>query len=153
VQAALPFRNPPARPASGTHPLLLMNSDGASRGNPGPASIGVVLATPEGRVVDTIKKRLGRTTNNVAEYSAVLAGLSRALELGADSVVVRADSELAIRQLNGVYKVKNEQLRPLFDEIKRVERHFPGKITYQHVRREQNAEADALANQALDSGD
>lgn len=132
---------------------VILSTDGASRGNPGPASIGVVLAAPDGRIIDTIARRIGRTTNNIAEYEAVRRGLERARELGAHSVHVRADSELAIRQLTGVYKVKNEALRPLFDEVKQLEAAFAGGVTFEHVRREYNRQADALANEALDAPD
>lgn len=130
---------------------VILSTDGASRGNPGPASIGVVLAAPDGRIIDTIARRIGRTTNNIAEYEAVRTGLERARELGAHSVHVRADSELAIRQLSGVYKVKNEALKPLFDQVKALESSFAGGVSFEHVRREYNRQADALANEALDS--
>lgn len=136
----------PAVPAG----ALVINTDGASRGNPGPASIGVVLRGSDGAVVDTIARAIGRATNNHAEYEAVRSGLERARELGARKVHVRADSELAIRQLSGLYQVKNEKLRPLFEAVKKLERAFPSGVTYEHVRREQNADADALANEALD---
>ncbi|MFO0725770.1 MAG: ribonuclease HI family protein [Myxococcota bacterium] len=129
---------------------LIMNSDGASRGNPGPASIGVVLTKADGSIVDTIARYIGRTTNNIAEYEAMRAGLERAKELGALAVHVRADSELAIRQLGGLYRVKNEQLKPLFDEVKRLADTFPQGVSFEHVRRELNQKADALANEALD---
>ena len=104
-------------------------------------SIGVVLAAPDGKIVDTIARSIGRTTNNIAEYEAVRAGLERARELGAHSVHVRADSELAIRQLTGVYQVKNEQLKPLFDQVKALESMFAGGVTFEHVRREYNRQA------------
>ncbi|GEM_PF-454113 len=129
---------------------LILNSDGASRGNPGPASIGVVLTQPDGTIVDTIARYIGRTTNNHAEYEAVRVGLLRAKELGARAVHVRADSELAIRQLTGVYRVKNEQLKSVFDEIKRLSDDFPQGVSFEHVGRELNQKADALANEALD---
>lgn len=132
---------------------LIVSTDGASRGNPGPASIGVVLAAPDGKIVDTIARRIGLTTNNIAEYQAVRIGLERARELGAHSVHVRADSELAIRQLTGQYKVKNEALRPLFEQVKLLEAGFAGGVTFEHVRREYNRQADALASEALDSAD
>jgi ribonuclease HI len=129
---------------------LVLHTDGASRGNPGPAAIGVVLATPDGKVVESIAKTIGRTTNNVAEYEAVRAGLARARELGARSVLLRADSELVVRQLSGQYQVKNPGLRPIYEDVKRIERTFEGGVRYQHVRRELNVDADALANAALD---
>jgi ribonuclease HI len=131
-------------------PSLIIATDGASRGNPGPSSIGVVLATPDGKLVDTISKAIGRTTNNHAEYEAIRQGLVRARELGASQVCVRADSELVIRQLNGVYKIKNDALRPLFDEIRRAVIQFSEGVRFEHIRREHNRQADALANEALD---
>ena len=130
---------------------LMMYSDGACRGNPGPSSIGVVLLDEAGEVVEEISRTIGRHTNNHAEYEAIRAGLERAAELGATSVHVRADSQLAVRQLMGQYRVKNEKLRPLFEAVKALEDEFPRGVRYEHVRREYNTRADALANEALDS--
>lgn len=131
---------------------ILAWSDGASRGNPGPASIGVVLNDADGKPLDRIARRLGRRTNNHAEYEAVRQALERALELGATEVVLHADSELVVRQLSGVYRVKNAELKPLFDAVKALEAKI-GRVSYTHVRREQNREADELANLALDGGE
>lgn len=142
---------PPTPLAIPRQTKVILSTDGAARGNPGPASIGVVLAAPDGKILETISRRIGRTSNNIAEYAAVRAGLERARELGAHSVHLRCDSELAIRQLTGVYQVKNEALRPLFDEVKRLEAGFAGGVTFEHVRREYNRQADALANEALDT--
>lgn len=139
----------PAPPAGG--PLVVF-TDGASRGNPGPASIGVVISRPDGQVVETISETIGRATNNHAEYEAVRAALSRARDLKADRVDLRADSELVVRQLGGQYQVRSPELRPIYEAIKKLESSFPGGVRYRHVRREQNQEADALANQALDRG-
>lgn len=132
-------------------PSLKLWTDGASRGNPGPASVGVVIQNAKGELVDELSERLGVRTNNYAEYEAVRRGLRRALELNANKVTVHADSELVVRQLNGVYRVKNPDLLPIYTAIKAVEREFARGVTYKHVRREQNADADRLANLALDS--
>lgn len=126
-------------------------TDGASRGNPGPAGIGIVLKTPAGEKVLAHGASVGRTTNNVAEYRAVIQGLEKALELGAVRVHLFSDSELLVRQLEGRYKVKNAALRPLYDEVKALLARFQDwKV--RHVPREQNAEADALATKGAKSG-
>ncbi len=121
--------------------------DGASRGNPGPAAIGVVLADSAGRELLAWGEAIGRATNNVAEYRAAIAGIEKALELGARTVELRADSELLVHQINGVYRVKNAGLRPLHAKVSellaRFERH-----SARHVPREKNARADALATAA-----
>lgn len=131
---------------------LVLHTDGASRGNPGPASIGVVISDESGKLLDELAEKIGVRTNNYAEYAAVIRGLERALELGAKHVHVRADSQLVIRQLEGVYKVKNEGIQPLFKMAKYLESKFERGVSYEHVRREENTEADALANLALDRG-
>ena len=123
--------------------------DGASRGNPGPGSYGFIIYGPEGVLAKT-GKRLGTVTNNVAEYSALVEGLRRCKELGAEAVTVKSDSEVLVRQLNGQYKVKAPHLKPFFDEAKGLLSGF-SKTTVMHIRREENSEADALANEALDS--
>lgn len=154
AKAELPV--PPPAPAlapprvEGGYERLHLATDGACRGNPGPASVGVVITTPDGQVVDSIARAIGKTTNNVAEYEAVRTGLIRAEQLGASSVLLRADSELVVKQLRGEYQVKNATLRPIYEAIKQLERRFSGGVKYQHVRRELNADADALANAALD---
>lgn len=141
---------PPALPvAAGKHARLRVHSDGAARGNPGPAGAGAVLSTPEGAVVERLGKFLGTQTNNVAEYTALLLGLKRAKALGAREVEVFADSELMIRQLEGRYQVKAPGLKPLFDEAKALLRGFT-RVTLQHVPREQNREADEMSNRAID---
>jgi ribonuclease HI len=124
-------------------------TDGAARGNPGPAGIGAILKSPSGEVLYTGSEYLGHTTNNVAEYKAVLLGLAGALARGVQRVEVRADSELLIKQLKGEYRVKNAGLRPLFEEARRLLSRFKSvKLT--HIRRELPAEADRLANQGID---
>jgi ribonuclease HI len=132
------------------HKKLILNTDGACRGNPGPASIGVVLRDEKGKVVGTISEAIGVTTNNHSEYEAIRLGLIRAKEMGAEKVHVRADSQLAVRQLTGVYRVKNPNIRKLFDGVKAIEAQFAKGVDYEHVRREYNQDADALANAALD---
>lgn len=124
-------------------------TDGAARGNPGPAGIGAILKSADGEVLYTGSEYLGHTTNNVAEYRAVLLGLNGALELGVRRIEVRADSELLIKQLKGEYRVRSPGLRPLYEEAKRLLSRFASsKLT--HVRRELNGEADRLANQGID---
>lgn len=125
-------------------------TDGAARGNPGPAGIGAILKSPTGDVLYTGSEYLGHTTNNVAEYKAVLLGLAGALAQGVQRIEVRADSELLIKQLKGEYRVKSAGLKPLFDEARQLLSRFKSyKLT--HIRRELNGEADRLANQGIDS--
>jgi ribonuclease HI len=124
-------------------------TDGAARGNPGPAGIGAILKSPTGEVLFKGSEFLGHTTNNVAEYKAVLLGLAGALAQGIDRIEVRADSELLIKQLKGEYRVKSPGLRPLFEEARRLISRFTSvKLT--HIRRELNGEADRLANEGID---
>jgi ribonuclease HI len=122
--------------------------DGASRGNPGPAGAGFVIRR-DGRLVEGQAQYLGRTTNNQAEYNALVLSLRRAQELEVRKVVVRSDSELMVRQINGQYQVKNEGLKPLFAEARKLIRGFES-FSISHVPREENAEADSLANRAID---
>lgn len=130
----------------------LIRTDGGARGNPGPAGIGVVVEDADsGKILETHAKFLGRATNNQAEYRAVILGLQRCLELGADEVEVLADSELLVKQATGEYRVKNPELAIRFAHMKNLESHFK-KVRYKHVRREQNKAADKLANEAMDRG-
>jgi len=124
--------------------------DGGARGNPGPAAIGVVVATPEGEVLEEASERIGEATNNVAEYRAVLFGLERARAFGATEVEVINDSELVARQVQGAYKVKHPGLRPLYDQAMAALRGFE-RWSVRSVPREQNAHADDLVNAALDA--
>ena len=124
-------------------------SDGASRGNPGPAGAGAVIEAEAGRVVCELGKFLGRQTNNVAEYEGLLLGLRGAHELGAREVEVFADSELLIRQLQGRYKVKNEALQRLYAEAMTLLRGFT-RHSLRHIPREQNGAADVMSNRAID---
>jgi ribonuclease HI len=125
-------------------------ADGGSRGNPGPAAFGAVLFAEDGTVLREISAFLGVTTNNVAEWSGLIAGLEAALELGVDEIAVRLDSELVVRQLSGAYRVKQEHLIPLHAKAKALLRRF-AHSNVSHVRRERNKEADALLNQVLDA--
>lgn len=131
---------------------LTIQTDGGARGNPGPAGIGVVILDETDKVLEEHAKYLGVTTNNQAEYQAVLLGLRRALELGATSVEVVADSELLVRQANGEYKVKNPEIAKRFLELKNLETQLHGRVRYRHVRREFNKHADKLSNKAMDQG-
>jgi ribonuclease HI len=128
---------------------LVVHVDGGARGNPGPAAAAAVLSAPDGQVLDEASELLGETTNNVAEYRGLLLGLRRARELGADEVEVVNDSELVARQLTGQYKVKHPAMRPLHAEAIQALAGFD-RWTIRSVPRAQNAEADALVNQALD---
>lgn len=129
---------------------LTLRTDGASRGNPGPAGIGVVIETDGTADRLEFYAYIGETTNNVAEYRALLLALEEAEKLSPSSVTVRSDSELLVRQLNGLYKVKSEHLKPLFLEAARRLRRFPAARIL-HVGREENGTADLLANRAIDA--
>ncbi len=129
---------------------LVVNVDGGARGNPGPAAIGVVVQGTDGEVLEELGERIGRATNNVAEYRALLLGIERAAGMGASEVELVGDSELIVRQVKGEYKVKDATLRGLHAEVKRALRDFE-QWSIRHVRREQNAEADRLVNEALDA--
>lgn len=130
--------------------LLIVHTDGAARGNPGPAGIGAVVTDPSGRVVAELAEGIGRATNNVAEYRAAIEGLRLARDHGATEVTLRADSMLLIEQLAGRYKVKAPHLRRYFDEARALMRGFD-RVTLEHVPRAENAEADALANRGVDA--
>jgi ribonuclease HI len=129
---------------------VLLYTDGGARGNPGPAAIAFVLQTEDGTVLASRGEAIGIATNNVAEYSALIAGLRCALELGLADVEVRSDSELMVKQMRGEYRVKNRALQDLFSEAGRLERQLPA-VTYTHVRREHNKLADRLLNDVLDA--
>jgi ribonuclease HI len=125
-------------------------ADGASRGNPGPASIGAVVYDPEGSEVHAVSRRLGRATNNEAEYQAAIAGVEAALAMGAREIELTMDSELVVRQLEFRYKVRNARLRPFFERLLELRRQFDS-FSVRSVPRAQNKRADELANLALDS--
>jgi ribonuclease HI len=126
-----------------------IHTDGASRGNPGEAGIGVVIADEQGKTVKELKSYLGMTTNNVAEYRAVLLALEKAFELGAESVIISLDSELVVRQITGEYKVREAHLKPLHRQVLDLLHKFT-KYRILHIPREENRRADQLANEAID---
>jgi ribonuclease HI len=131
---------------------VVVHVDGGARGNPGPAAAAAVISTPGGDVVDEAHELLGVATNNVAEYRGLLLGLERARRLGADEVEVVNDSELVAKQVNGQYKVRHPDMRPLYEQALKALRGFD-RWSIRSVPRAQNAAADALVNQALDSAD
>ncbi|MFN8162326.1 MAG: ribonuclease HI family protein [Solirubrobacterales bacterium] len=128
---------------------ITVNVDGGARGNPGPAAIGAVVRGPEGEVLEERGERIGRATNNVAEYRALLLGIELAAAHGATELELIGDSELVVRQVEGRYKVKDATMRELHTEVKRALSDFDSWMI-RHVRRENNAEADRLVNQVLD---
>lgn len=134
---------------------IIIYTDGGSRGNPGEAAIGVVFKNETGETIKTYNETLGVTTNNIAEYAAVIMALQKAKQLfGKEKtkhmkIEIRMDSELVVKQLNGEYKIEHEDLQPLFLKIWNLKFDF-GTITFQHVPREKNKEADRLVNEALD---
>jgi ribonuclease HI len=142
------FLDSPAEQKS-TTPAHQANIDGAARGNPGPAAYGVVVRDGRGELVTKLKKYIGRMTNNVAEYYGLIAALDYAQSHGIRALRVESDSELLVKQMQGQYKVKSEDLRPLFERAKKMSQGFES-FRIDHVYREQNREADALANEALD---
>ena len=134
---------------SGDHPRVVINCDGAARGNPGPAGAGAVVTDPDGAVLVEIAEGLGETTNNVAEYTAAIRGLEAAQGLGAREVLLRSDSQLMINQMTGRYRVKTPHLQPLHRQVRELARGFD-HVEFEHVLRAQNAAADALANRGVD---
>jgi ribonuclease HI len=130
-------------------PRYLVYTDGASRGNPGRASIGAVVLDEEGREVATASEAIGHATNNVAEYRALERALELLADLGATAADFRLDSELIVRQLEGVYRVKDPKMRAAYERVKRA-LHGLQSWSVRHVPRADNARADALANEALD---
>jgi ribonuclease HI len=125
-------------------------TDGASRGNPGPASIGVSFTTTQEEEIFTLSEALGNQTNNFAEYTALVRGLQVAKENNVDNIWVRTDSQLMVRQILGEYKVKSESIKGLHAEASEILKNFE-KVRIEHIPREQNKRADELANQALDN--
>jgi len=124
-------------------------TDGGARGNPGPAASGAVIKSLDGETLAQVMKYLGRTTNNQAEYTAIIIGLEKAKRLGATQVTLFMDSELATKQLKGEYRVKDPEIAKRFLEVKNLLPSFD-RVTFTHVRREKNTEADALVNKCLD---
>jgi ribonuclease HI len=127
---------------------LIINTDGLSKNNPGPAAIGAILKDTRGKVVATVSKAIGVATNNEAEYRAIVAALEKALKLGVEQIELRSDSELVVNQLNGRYKIKSTALRPFYLQVAQLLGQFE-KVAVTYVPREQNTEADRLANEAL----
>jgi ribonuclease HI len=128
---------------------IVINVDGAARGNPGPAAIGAIIRDENGHTLGRISRSIGVTTNNQAEYQAIIAALEKAVEDGARQVIIKSDSELVVNQINGRYKIKNTALRPLYQQVVRLAGSLKS-FSITCIPREQNAGPDALANQALD---
>jgi ribonuclease HI len=128
----------------------LLMVDGAARGNPGEAGCGAVICDETGTVRQELCRYLGKATNNVAEYEGLLMGLEAVLRLGGSRLKVQSDSELLVRQLNGLYRVKDEKLKPLYQRAMALLQRFESYRII-HVRREQNQQADRLANRAIDT--
>jgi len=129
---------------------VIIHTDGAARGNPGPAAIGIIIKDENGKLIARISRCIGTTTNNQAEYQAIITALEKAISLSVKHVVLKSDSELVIKQINGQYKIKNMALRPLYQRVV----HLIGSLesfSISYIPREQNAAADALANEALDN--
>jgi len=137
---------PEAKPAT---PAYRANIDGGSRGNPGPAAYGVVIRDPKGEVVAKLKKYIGRMTNNVAEYYGLIAALDYMQSQGVKALRIESDSELLVKQMRGQYKVRSPELQPLFERARKMSAALES-FRIDHVYREQNREADALANEAMD---
>jgi ribonuclease HI len=138
---------PPAGKPRGLDRAILY-ADGASRGNPGPSAVAAVIYLPTGEELASVAKRIGRATNNVAEYRAVIEGMKLARDIGVRELTVRMDSELVVKQLTGAYRIRSKDLEPLAREVAAEARHFT-KCVFEHVKREENREADRLANEAL----
>lgn len=127
---------------------LLLYTDGGSRGNPGPSGIGVIILDAGRKKVKELFKYIGETTNNIAEYSALVCALEEASAMNADEVVVYMDSELLVKQLSGEYKVKNADIKPLFEKALGILKQF-SSFEIKHIERARNKDADKLANRAI----
>lgn len=132
------------------HKTLVINTDGGSRGNPGPSGIGLVIKDDKGELLYSHGGYIGETTNNVAEYSALIKALEEAANLGGTTLRIQMDSELIVKQMQGTYKIKQPVLQELAAKVIQLLKKFDS-YTFVHVRREFNKEADALVNQALDA--
>lgn len=130
--------------------LLVINTDGGARGNPGPAGIGLVIKNEAGELVYSFGGYIGDTTNNVAEYSALIKALEESVNLGGTDLKIQMDSELIVKQMTGIYKIKEPTLQGLAAQCIKLLKEFKS-YSFAHVRREFNKEADALVNQALDA--
>jgi len=150
-EAAPEARRPSGAGDSAGHRKLILHTDGGSRGNPGPGGYGIVLMDESGRVIAERGKFIGRTTCNEAEYAGLIAGLEEARTHGASEILIRSDSQLLVRQIQGEYKVKSRRLMPLFLRAREMLQEFAAWRA-EHVPREQNSRADALANEAMDDG-
>ena len=139
---------PEAKPAAAAAAYRI-NIDGGSRGNPGPAAYGVLIRDAQGQAVAKLKKYIGRFTNNVAEYYGLIAAMDYAQSHGVRAIRIESDSELMVKQMRGLYKVKSADLQPLYERAQKMSKGFDS-FRIDHVYREQNREADALANEALD---
>jgi len=127
---------------------VVIFTDGTAEPNPGPAAIGAIIKDEQGKLITAISQGIGQATNNQAEYRAIIAALENAIRLGADQVDIHSDSELVVRQINGRYRVKNAALKPLYQRVKQLQSQLKG-FTITHIPRQQNIEADSLANMAL----
>jgi len=127
---------------------VIICTDGASRGNPGPAAIGATIKDEQGKLIGRISQRIGWATNNQAEYRAIIAALEEATRLGAKQVKINSDSQLVVRQINGEYRVKKAALKPLYQQVKKLLSSLDS-FTITYIPRQQNQEADKLANMAL----
>ena len=127
---------------------VVIFTDGASRGNPGPAAIGAIIKDEQGNPITSISQPIGRTTNNQAEYRALIAALEEAKRLGVDQVDICSDSEWLVKQISGRYRVKAASIKPLYQRVRQLQSQFKG-FTITHIPRSENAEADSLANMAL----
>jgi ribonuclease HI len=127
---------------------VVIHADGVSKGNPGVAAIGATIKDEKGKLITSISRRIGWATNNQAEYIALIAALEEAVRLGTRQVELNSDSELVVRQINGQYRVKKEALKPLYQQVKKLQGSLES-CTINHVPRRQNREADKLANRAL----
>jgi ribonuclease HI len=127
---------------------LVIYTDGASLGNPGLAAIGAVIKDEQGKLMARISQPIGQATNNQAEYRAIIAALEKAVSLGASEVVLNSDSELVVKQINGRYRVKKPSLKPLYQKVKQLQSQLQD-FSIAHIPRQQNREADRLANRAL----
>lgn len=128
---------------------LILNTDGGARGNPGPAGIGVVICDEHHKIIGQHKQYIGEATNNVAEYKALILALTEAQNLMADEILINMDSELIVRQMQGRYKIKDLRLKILAAQVLALIKQFKN-VTFRHVPREQNKQADELVNEAID---
>lgn len=127
---------------------VVINTDGTAEPNPGPAAIGATIKDEQDKLIASISQPIGQATNNQAEYRAIIAALEKAIKLGAKQVDMRSDSELVVRQITGRYRVKKASLKPLYQQVKHLQNQLEG-FTITHIPRQENTEADTLANMAL----